>query len=595
MTADASAGAGVPSRAGRFRAALALGLAAAALLCFALPLTLYLGNRAEFHAPLAAVLAPLLVAGVLLALAGAALCAVLPAREYPAAMVFAATLVLLAWVQGYVLVWHYGLFDGGQIDWTRDRWRGWVDAAVWIVALVATQARRDRLLRVLPRIAIVACLLQAAVTGYALATSAKDEVPVATQDADPVATLATFSPDRNVLHIIADGLQSDVVADLLAEDGGRMSRELDGFVFYTDHLAAFPYTHFAVPALLSGRVYDNSRKQAQALDDMLGHHSILGAARAAGYDVEAGIPAGGMEFVYGHAVDAHLMTLPNSQPGDARGTSGETLLLADLVLFRAAPHFVKRIVHNDQDWLLQSWFGNRFVAGHLFLAHEAVLRDLAARMTATRPRPTYKVIHVMLSHRPVTIKRDCTYAGKVLEMDRTNVGNQTRCGMGAVLAVLARMRELGIYDSATIVIGGDHGAYVPPARYTPGSHALAEAERRQYSPLLIGLARPALLVKPPHASGPVRVSQAPSWVVDTPATIADAAGIPGTFPGVSLLRLDEHAPRRRIFYFYHYDKSNWTSDYLPPITEVIVDGRSDDIDAWGIGRTFMPPAAGAAR
>jgi arylsulfatase A-like enzyme len=167
--------------------------------------------------------------------------------------------------------------------------------------------------------------------------------------------------------------------------------------------------------------------------------------------------------------------------------------------------------------------------------------------------------------------------------------------MGAVLAVLARMRVLGIYDSATIVIGGDHGAYVPPARYVPGSHALAEAERRQYSPLLIGLARPALLVKPPHASGPVRVSQAPSWVVDTPATIADAAGIPGTFPGVSLLRLDEHAPRRRIFYFYHYDKSNWTSDYLPPITEVIVDGRSDDIDAWGIGRTFMPPAAGAAR
>jgi hypothetical protein len=574
----------------RFGGAFALTLAFASFLCFSLPVLLYTGNRAEFAAPLKELLLPVLTPAVVAVIILASLLALLPQRLHARLMVLLAALCLLCWLQGTLLVWEYGLFDGGRIDWTVARWRGWVDACLWIAVILATDAWRGPLQRVLPRLAILACAMQAALALVSLAT--QPERPALPPSDAAAATLAHFSRQANVLHILADGMQTGVVADLMDEQDGRLARDFDGFTFFEDNLGAFPYTHMSVPAMMGGLVYDNSEAQGEFLDRALGHASIFGVAKANGYEVEVGVPGGGISEVYQHVADAKLVPLPDAPTHSGwRGAKQERLLLADLALFRLVPHFAKQYVYNDQDWLLQNLFGSSSSPGISFLAHEGVLRELAARAQVDSPRPTYKLLHLMLSHRPMVMNADCSYAARVLDPKRNAVRDQARCAFGSISGLLARLRALGIYDNTTIVISGDHGTFLAPRFMVANKSEAALAYRRGLPPTMIGHARPLLLVKPAHARGALRISQAPTWVADTPATIADAAGMRASLPGLSALRLEEGAGRERRYYSYDYLRSDWTARYLAPLREYIVRGRGNRVGSWSRGRTLEPPAA----
>jgi hypothetical protein len=563
-------------------AAAGLAAAAALYLCFALPVSIWVGNRGEFTVGWTTLVAPFVMPAVAFVLACGLLAMLASPAAYARGRVLFATLVLLAWVQGTLLLWKYGLFDGSVIDWSVGRWRGYVDATVWIGALLAADRWRERAGRIVVRAAMVLCLAQAAMTAATLPSAGVR--PPADAEAEVQARLSDFSPQGNVLHVVADGFQTDLFVDLLLEpEGKRRIAEMDGFIAFTDNLGAFPYTHLAVPALVGGRIYQNDRPVGAFLAEALGHDSILGAARDAGYEVEIGAPAGGLTPIYEMARDARVLPIPSRlHAGAWRTARDESLVLADLALFRVVPHFLKRHVYNDQEWLLQSILGRK-PAGNQVLVHNAFLREMAAHMTATRERPTYKLIHLMLSHRPWVLRPDCRHAGVVQDGTRAQVRDQSRCALESLLTVVQAMKRLGIYDRTTIVISGDHGSFTPPQSLG------GDAARFQQAAVWAGQARPLLLVKPAGLRGPLRVSRAPTWIIDTPATIADAAGIAGHFPGVSALRLPVDAPRERRFHIYEYVATEWGADYVNDIREFVVNGRSDDPQAWRQARTLRPP------
>lgn len=567
---------------------LGLATAAALYLAFALPASIWLGNRAEFEGDWAALLSPFLFVALKSVLACAVLAALAGPGLYARGRVLFATLVLLAWVQGTLLVWNYGLFNGSRIDWSVGQWRGWVDAALWVAALLAADAYRERVGHILVRAAVVLCLAQAAITATSLLSAGGQPAPPARGE-DVQAALADFSPESNVLHLVADGFQTDIFADLLAESGPEpLAGRLDGFVFYRDNLGAFPFTHLAVPALMGGRLYGNDEPLPAFVGRALGRDSIFGAARRAGYEVEIGVPAGGLAPIYQAARDARVLAIPAGLNRSAWRTEGdESLLLADLALFRLAPHFAKRLVYNDQKWFLQMFY-RQVLPNRRFLEHNALLRAMAAGLTTDRKQPTYKVLHLMLSHQPWVARPDCTHAGVVLPDRRAHVRDQARCSLRSMLELLDAMRREGIYDSATIVISGDHGSFVPPLALG-GDKAVLDPVS-----VWVGHARPLLLVKPPGGQGPLRVSDAPTWIIDTPATIADAAGIAGTFPGVAAARLPVDEARERRYHLYEYSRAEWTADYVTDILEILVRGRSDDPSGWRYGRWYRPPGAGPA-
>lgn len=572
------------------RAAFLVGVLASGV-SLLVPLEILAGNRDEFGSPTASLLRPFLLIPAMAALLAAVLGALLTAAAWQRAMVLIAALGFLAWCQAYLLVWSYGLFDGRAIDWERGAWRGWVDASVWIAVLLMADAWRERVGRLLERGVIALWLAQAAwqLTTWPWGTndSTRGVSPAGLVD------LAAFGPSGNVLHIVADGFQSDIFLALAAEPDPV--DQFDGFTVFTDHLGVFTYTHMSVPALLSGQIYDNQEPQQTFMARALGEQSILSAAAANGYSVLTGVPAGALTTLYRYADDVHVIEIPSALYDHAwRAVSDEGLLLADMALFRIVPHSLKRLVNNDQSWLLQLVFGHNAAPGRSFFAHTAFLRQYAQSLRVEPGPPAYRLLHLMLSHSPMVATRDCEFAGKVLPQRRGPVMDQTRCSLRAIAVVMQALRSAGIYDSTTIIISGDHGSWVEPEALRAEPLERMAFQVLGIAPAYIGHAMPLLLIKPPGATGPLRKVSTPSWIVDTPATIADAAAIPGRFPGSSALRL-EAGPRKRTFHDYGYSQRDWSTPHLPDIQQYVVDGPVLEPHSWTLGKVLRPPAKPPAR
>lgn len=563
----------------------------AVLLClhlfFITPVTIHAGNADQFTTSLPDLLLTYVRPALFLVLALTLAASLLPASVASRCSLVLGALCLMLWVQGHLLVWDYGQLDGRPIDWSGDSWRGWLDGALWLAAIAFGFLAAGRAARVLLILATVSTLLLVAVSAVRMLQtpirSAGLEASVSSHQ------MHRFSTTRNVLHIVADGVQTDVFRELLEQGSGKgISRDsLDGFVFYPQHLGAFPYTHMSVPAILSGRMYDNSVARERFLDQALGPRSasLLNAAAANGFTIDLAI-ASGIERLYTRGAFHNLHPLVahgSTDVGSFRTREAATLI--DLVLFRVAPHALKRGVYRDQQWLVQGWISAPGEVPLPSFAHAEFVRAVAEHAVADRVEPVYKLMHLMVSHEPMATADDCSFAGRLLPTERAAVLAQTRCGLEAILALFERMKRLGIYDSTTIVLMADHGAWLAPSGHVP-------AERAQGGPTVlpktVGLAMPLFAIKAPGASGPLRESEAPSWIVDTPATVAATAGIEGEFPGRNALELAPGEQRSRLFRAYKFERGEWQASFLAPMQESRVSGPPVYGQNWQLIRVLQP-------
>ena len=554
-----------------------------AYLLLLVPFTIYVGNINEFRVSFGAILsvglpAILLLAGVL-GLVGM----LVPARYFTAYKTLLATVSILIWLQGNLLVWDYGPLDGRAIDWTKDAWRGWIDLGIWLGALTVALVARRRIVQHVVSVAVVLFVLQLLLFSFNWLSnfdelSKKSDVPILP---GPLEELYRFSSKKNVVHIIADGFQSDVFEDIIHDggEGERLASALEGFTFFREHLGAFPYTQMSVSAILSGKIYKNNVPISDFLDTAIGGETILDAAHDAGYEVDLVVPAS-LAYMYKRSPSANVYPVPGRQHVTRiQYAIYDAARLLDLVLFRLSPHFIKKYIYNDQIWLIQPLFIDKGYMGLRFFAHTAFLKTLREKMVADRQRPVYKLLHLMLSHNPMVTDPQCGYAGHVLRTVRATVTVQARCGLRAVVSLFERMKQLGIYDDALIILMADHGAWVTPRRLT--SKPSSDGDSFEIvNPAFAALALPLLAIKRPNESGALKTTNAPSSIIDTPATIAGALGLDGKFGGRSVFELGEDETRERRFFIYWYRGNDWTNDYLDPIHEFVLNGDGVDSASW---------------
>jgi hypothetical protein len=220
-----------------------------------------------------------------------------------------------------------------------------------------------------------------------------------------------------------------------------------------------------------------------------------------------------------------------------------------------------------------------------YFADLLFLSRLTDQMTVDRDTPVYKMIHVMLSHRPTVGNQNCEFDG-IHRTTKAHVINQSRCGLMGVVDVLRRMRELGIYEQSLIVLMGDHGAWVPV------DTLMNEQDNRSgVQPIWVAMATPVLAVKPPGVMGNIRFSSAPTSVVDVPATISDLLGLRTQFDGMPVFSISNEVQRMRHHLGYDFGTNPDAEDYLFPIQEFLVYGNTLDAGAWHRGAQHLPNVA----
>jgi arylsulfatase A-like enzyme len=552
-------------------------------LCLFGPYTIFSGNEAEFSAPFWVLVRPLLLAGIGVALALIAAGIVLPDKLFRAYVVLLFSVGLVIWIQGNLLVADYGAFTGVPIDWTIESWRNPYEIALWIAVPVLSVTAAKYVVRIAPFASGVLIALQWAALLMSVVQHADSAPPVRWQG--PTDSMFELSRTRNVIHIVLDAFQSDVFGEILAEERPKLDRSLSGAVFFANHTGAFPTTIASMPAMLTGKVYRNDRPLQRYMRDILKETSIFKSLRASGYRADA---ASGM--YHGSESATNYVRLQRPYVSYNEYIQFTAWQLADLSLFRHAPHILRPAIHNDESWRLQAVFGpgDTRTRQHHSVNGAVVLDEFARRLRPATDEPVSKYLHVGIPHRPVVVDGNCNFTG-VKRATRAAFKEQARCAVNRVAQILDRLKEIGVYDNTFVVISSDHGIGSPPPQFVNNRQTpMGEVAR------IAGNAMALLVVKPLNSNGPVRISRAPTTITDIPATILDGVGVAPNLPGEPALKLAEDAQRVRPWAFYDWERDDWGQNYFPTLDIIEINGPVLDGKNWTLLDTIYEPGAGEA-
>jgi hypothetical protein len=356
-------------------------------------------------------------------------------------------------------------------------------------------------------------------------------------------------------------------------------------VFFANHSGAFPTTIASMPAMLTGKVYRNDRPLQRYMRDVLKEGSIFKSLRASGYRVDA---ATGM--YHGSESATNYVRLQRPYVSYDEYVQFTAWQLADLSLFRHAPHILRPFIHNNESWRLQAIFGpgDTSTRQHHSVNGAVVLEEFARNVRPATDEPVHKYIHVGIPHRPVVVNGNCEFIG-VVRATRAAYKEQARCAVRRVAQILDRLKDVGVYDNTFVVISSDHGIGSPPPQFVNNRQSpMGEVAR------IAGNAMALFVVKPLNSNGPVRISRAPTTITDIPATILDGVGAAQTLPGEPALKLSEDAPRVRPWAFYDWERDDWGQNYFPTLDIIEISGPVLDGKNWVLIDTLYEPAADEA-
>lgn len=545
-------------------------------------MTVYLGNQGEFLVEDEDVVLFLLVPalGFLLLLCVLTLP---PSRKtIPATAAVLFFLAFVTYLHGNLLRWDTGILDGAALEtgrlgplaadaliwaalgWVLWRWRSWIALHGWKICIL-----------------LIVFQLAGAVELKHNASSSNrvlDDIP---------AELFSFGPERNVIHLVLDGFQGSVFEDLVEADPDLRDL-LDGFVFFRDTLTQTDVTYLSLPSSLSGRVYENHEPIAQYHDETLGGDNVYSALHDAGHEIDVVSPVW-WNREQDYFSNYYRISAPYADHSETLRSTAWYLF--DISLFRQAPYFLKPAVYRDGNWLFSSKLAESPEDRFQHFAHSKFLRELTTLATVGRAAPVYKLLHLITPHAPLVSNPDCSYSGKELPIAPDTFQDQSRCIMYTVNDFFDRLRKLGIYDDALILVHGDHGGGVAFDMIAADGSPTNSAEALHR---LWGNPLPMLLVKLPGASGPLAVSDRPVSLSDIAETISDVMGLARHFPGLSVFSGDPPRAERRYHTSTMHRNDAAEKGRFDDFTTYRVTGSIYRVDSWAAAEHFEASATDLA-
>ena len=534
-----------------------------------LPGTLYLNNRSEisFSASslVAALLAGTVIQTVLIAGAGIVL---LTQKQFNLVYTVLFALSLSGYLQNTLLNGQMQQMDGG-----RQTWQGaplYINFLIWIVLIAGIMLIRrfvhKNVAKIYSVICIYLCLVQIVSLGYMVVRTyiqnpeGSAERWVLSKDG-----MFTLHPDNNVLVFVLDWYDEQILEKVLQEDEGFLS-SLDGFTRYTNATSLYNFTAMSVPYLLSGVEWQYDMNLEEYVEYAYGNSTMMDDISAAGYDI--GIYTDS-SYVCSDVSDDLRNLLPYTQLSDTQNC--DTWNTIELMLrcskYQMAPFGIK-------NWYWYSSDEINALRGHnqIIYSVSGASDDISFRTSLNEngleidqnaaDSGNYRFYHLYGVHPPY-ISAD---SGRSISVEERDMISQAKDSMKIVLEYIERLKELDLYDSATIIITADHGQqymYVPSREVNMVSLRLEKTST------------PILLVKTPGDTWDgMKQSCAPVTHTEVVSSIINAINPQlSSKYGRTLQEIDETEDRVRTFIF-------WRAD-LPYVKSVII-GNARDESNWSV-------------
>ncbi len=561
------------------------------------PIGIYTGNFKEFtslfHESALVFAAVSLALIAVLCAAGALALRGRKARAVAVSVIFA--LGFLAWFQGNILAWKYGVLDGKDIDWNGLFFYGILDSAIWIAVIVFAVVKAGFVSRASKPLSLILILVQLVSGGLAYARMPKDQsFKLAESDAD---TEFLFSDRLNVIVLVLDTFQSDIFQDVI-RGYPDLKASFDGFTYFRNSLAASDGTIVSIPNILTGADYDNSVPYLDFVKKSFLDNSLPKTLKEYGFKTDL-YPI----FPYTVYQDFSGVDLSRKRLRDWRAFAREQAYIMDLALFRSSPHFLKQAIYNNQRWLVSGLmdpysseeaaagpteaFAPKKYRAEFGNAYKALGKNWDVKFI-TRMVPAagvlegtevFKFYHLNGIHLQLVLNENLEYGW--LPTKRANMVRQGAGIMKIAAIFLERLKSLGVYDNSLIFIVGDHGSGVADAGVNVSPLTQQFNKSGPYKgnfKTFKATGIPLILAKGLGAKGDLKASDAPVCLGDIPETVVEELGLDARFPGKSLFAVGEGEKRERIFRGFVGPQED--VEYLAPLWEYAVNGFSWNDESW---------------
>ncbi len=530
----------------------------------ALPATIYQANPGEFPVSFLNLIQFYLVP---------ALCTlaifIVPAVVFPVRLarlwcVAATLLAFYIWGHGIFQTHDFGAVDGRGWNPVVPTWQVYTEAVLigllgCIIAFLTLRAPKA--------IGLMMLFLTAGLVVQVYPTVRDSEwVSLSRQNRMPDA--ATFSAQSNALVVLMDTMASDVFEQVL-ESHPDLKAKFDGFTFFPDTVGAAPTTYLSMPAIHSGRTFNNDKPLSEYFDDSVANHSVFSKVAEAGYKSIAVEPIQNI-------CPQHLTCFSTKQAlRNARTEAHDSSYsILDAVIFRVAPLGLKAAVYNQGEWLLQKWNQDpRFV--QRAIAHDSFMHEMADAVTIDSKEPTLKFLHLQTTHPPYIYEDGCKYAGRELPATRENFAEQVKCSLIGFGRVLDKLKALDVYNNTAIILLADHGNYGLTSTRFDGPIDFST---------LVNSANPTFAIKPKASHGILNKSDTQVHIGDLGATLCDLLNVCTMEFGRSALQAGP--TRERVFNDYRWLTEYWKVEKIPDLQRFEVFGPISSRDSWH--RKLMP-------
>lgn len=372
------------------------------------------------------------------------------------------------------------------------------------------------------------------------------------------------STEGNVIYLVIDRFDMEYMTQAL-EEKPEIFEELEGFTLFNDATSLYPRTYPSIAYMVTGLENDFSLSRTDYLNSAYASSDYLKVWRDNGYSVN----------IYSDAYSAYDNAAYFVDVADNVSHATDcyvkrpyllSLNFARLSLYRYLP-----MVGKDLVGAISTSSFNKYV---VYVADEdplytTDLRD-AYYYLSDHPMETYSdkknftFIHIEGTHLPNEYDEDFNPLPNSNNYDVISAMTQS---FKIVNLYLTQLKELGLYEDATIIITGDH----------------SNMAMEEYDPYFAYLT--ALLVKPSGTSeGALVTSTAPVCHDDLFATALKSEGLSTEDWGRSVFEIPEDEIRTRR-YFYQRVGNLTRTEYEQ--FEMEITGPAHDFNNWKVTKRFF--------
>ena len=455
-----------------------------------------------------------IITGILLAVRG---------KYFAVILSICAGLLLAGYLQGNFMNLNLGELTGDAIDWSKYTVHAVVNTVLWILIsaapLILYFIRKSiwkKVVYILP--ALLICMQGVALFSLFVSNDLSEKA------ADYYVSeegLLELSGDENVLVFLVDRLDGRYIQEIMKDDPTFFDR-LDGFTYFPDHVSKYCRTYPSVPYMLTGNITYYEKPGEKFLDYAWSHtNGMLDILRENGFTTKLYVPD---YYTYSDASQIAGYA-DNIADGSIEVDSFELIKkMLRLAAYRNAPHILKSSL-----WMSSSSFNTVETTPKYRCNDPRFYENLKTHgLSITEKKKNFAFYHLNGCHSPYILNEK---AENVPEEQTSRIQNNKGV-FKIIMDYLQRMKELGLYENASILITGDHGESTD--YYSPEE------------PITVGL-----FVKPSGSAGePLKVSEVPVSHDNFSATIVQLAGIDSENFGPSVfdVKPGDRIPTREFYY-----------------------------------------------